>query len=188
MVLAGLAASSAAAIVTARSEERPSAAASKTALLSGEERRQRADALLRYFAENAPLLLRGPDGILKHPSVAPSLPGKRYSTSLWDWDTLWTSQGLFRLAALQHDEPFKQKLCKHVSGSLLNFLDHLHRDGRIPIMMTQTIRTLYESSAKNPTSRNQAKPVIRSTRAARLRSARRCEMAGATFRCDSAIL
>ena len=99
-VLAGLAASSAASIVTARSEQRPSSAAGNAALLSGDERRQHADALLRYFAANAPQLLRAPDGILKHPSIAPSLPGKAYSTNLWDWDTLWTSQGLFRLAAL----------------------------------------------------------------------------------------
>ena len=132
-ILAGLAASSAASIVTAFGEERQSSATdtNNAALPSGGERRQHADALLRYFAVNAPLLLRTPDGILKHPSVSPSLPGKRYSTQLWDWDTLWTSQGLFRLAALEHDEPLKQKLCEHVSGSLLNFLDHASAEGRI---------------------------------------------------------
>ena len=123
-VLAGLAASSAASIVKARNEQRQSTAASNAVLLSGDERRQHADALLRYFGAKAPLLLRAPDGILKHPSVAPALPGNTYSTNLWDWDTLWTSQGLFRLAALQHDESLKQKLCDHVSGSLLNFLEH----------------------------------------------------------------
>ena len=158
--LTGLTASSVAALVIAHSEERPSAAANKTALLSGQERRQRADALLRYFAENAPLLLRGPDGILKYPSVAPSLPGKRYSTSLWDWDTLWTSQGLFRLGALQHDEPLKQKLCKHVSGSLLNFLDHASPGGQIPIIMTADDPDPLRIMGKNSTSRNQAKPVF----------------------------
>ena len=71
-VLAGLAASSAASIVTARSEQRQSSAAGNAALLSADERGQHADALLRYFAANAPQLLRAPDGILKHPSVAPS--------------------------------------------------------------------------------------------------------------------
>jgi putative isomerase len=159
-LLAGLVASGAASIVTARSEPRPTSAASNTALFSGEERRQCADALLRYFAEIAPQLLRAPDGILKYPSVAPSLPGKTYSTNLWDWDTLWTSQGLFRLAALQHDESLKQKLCEHVSGSLLNFLDHASQDGKIPIMMTADDPDPFRILGKNSTSKNQAKPVF----------------------------
>src|SRR5208283_1486210 len=118
------AASSAASLATVRGEPLQSSGVSEPALLSGDMRRQYSEALLGYFAANAPQLLRAPDGILTHPSVAPSLPGKRYSTNLWDWDTLWTSQGLFRLAALQHDESLKQKLCEHVSGSLFNFLEH----------------------------------------------------------------
>ena len=159
-VLAGLAASSAASIMPARSEQPQSSADNNAVLLSGEERRQRADALLRYFASIAPQLLRAPNGILKHPSVAPSLPGKTYSTNLWDWDTLWTSQGLFRLSALLHDDQLRQKLCEHVSGSLLNFLEHASPGGQIPIMMTaddpDPLRTLGKSSM----SRNQAKPVF----------------------------
>jgi putative isomerase len=159
-LLAGLAASSAASIVTAFGEERQSSAASNPARLPGDERRQHADTLLRYFTANAPQLLRAPDGILKHPSVSPSLPGKRYSTQLWDWDTLWTSQGLFRLAALQHDESLKQKLCEHVSGSLLNFLDHASAEGRIPILMTTTDPDPLGVMGANATSKNQAKPVF----------------------------
>ncbi len=158
-VLAGLAASSAASIVTARSEQRQSSAAG-TAPLSADERGQHADELLRYFAANAPQLLRAPDGILKHPSIAPALPGKRYSTNLWDWDTLWTSQGLFRLAALRHDDQLRQKLCEHVSGSLLNFLEHASPSGQIPIMMTADNPDPLGAPGKAPTSRNQAKPVF----------------------------
>jgi putative isomerase len=159
-VLAGLAASSAASIVTARSEQRQSSAAGNAALLSADERGQHADELLRYFAANAPQLLRAPDGILKHPSVAPALPGKAYSTNLWDWDTLWTSQGLFRLAALRHDDQLRQKLCEHVSGSLLNFLEHASPDGQIPIMMTADNPDPLRAPGETPTSRNQAKPVF----------------------------
>ncbi len=160
-VLAGLAASSAASILTARGEEQQAQAsvARDAAHLSVDERRRRRDSLLRYFATNAPLLLRAPEGILKHPSIAPSLPGKAYSTSLWDWDTLWTSQGLFRFAALQHDELFKQKLCEHVSGSLLNFLDHASPGGQIPIVMTATNPDPFKIPGAK-TSRNQAKPVF----------------------------
>jgi len=147
-------------MVTARGEARQSSTASNGPVLSGEERRQHADALLRYFAANAPQLMRAPDGILKHPSVSPSLPGKQYSTQLWDWDTLWTSQGLFRLAALEQDESLKQKLCEHVSGSLLNFLDHASAGGQIPIMMTATDPDPFRLLGSAATSRNQAKPVF----------------------------
>jgi putative isomerase len=159
-VLAGLAAAGAASIVTGRSEEPRSVVATNTDHLSGDERHKHADALLRYFAANAPLLLRAPDGILKHPSVAPSLPGKTYATDLWDWDTLWTSQGLFRLAALQHDESLKQKLREHVSGSLLNFLEHASVDGQIPITMNADDPNPFRNPKRNSTSRNQAKPVF----------------------------
>ena len=128
-------------------------------IISQEARRRSADTLLRYFSESAPKLLRDPTGILKHPSVAPSLPGKQYSTTLWDWDTLWTSQGLFRLAALQHDEALKQKLCQHVSGSLLNFLEHASPGGQIPIVMTSEDPDPFRITSKGAISRNQAKPV-----------------------------
>src|ERR1035438_3499999 len=159
-VLAGLAASSAAAIVPVRGEQHRDSAASGAALLSVDERRRHADSLLRYFAANAPLLLRAPDGVLKHPCIAQAVPGKTYSAQLWDWDTLWTSQGLFRVAALQHDESLKQKLCEHVSGSLLNFLEHASADGQLPIMMTADNPDAFRIVAKSETSSNQAKPVF----------------------------
>ena len=134
--------------------------ASGAALLSADERGRHAEALVRYFAANAPQLLRAPDGVLKHPSVAPALPGKAYSTNLWDWDTLWTSQGLFRLAALRHDDRLRQQLCEHVSGSLLNFLEHASPGGQLPIMITADDPDPLGATGKNPTSRNQAKPVF----------------------------
>jgi putative isomerase len=126
----------------------------------GQQRQASAAVLLDYFAANAPQLLRPPAGILKYPSISPSLPGKRYATQLWDWDTLWTSQGLFRLAALKHDESLKQKLCEHVSGSLLNFLDHADADGRMPIMMQPDNRDPLGAIGTDARSRNQAKPVF----------------------------
>jgi putative isomerase len=146
--------------VTAFGEQPQTSAAGKEASLSGNERSQNANALRSYFAANAPQMLWASDGLLKRPSVSQSLPGKRYSTQLWDWDTLWTSQGLFRLAALEHDESLKQKLYEHVSGSLLNFLDHASADGRIPIMMTATDPDPFRVLGPNATSRNQAKPVF----------------------------
>src|SRR5580658_6872287 len=69
-VLAGLAASSAAAIAAVHSEERQSSGANGSAVLSVDERRRHVNALLSYFASIGPQLLRSPDGLLKHPSIA----------------------------------------------------------------------------------------------------------------------
>jgi putative isomerase len=161
-VLAGLAASSAISIVTARGEEPQTQASadSSEVILTRDERRRRGDTLVRYFAACAPQMLRAPDGVLKYPSIAQTVPGKEYSTQLWDWDTLWTSQGLFRLAALHHDESLKQRLCEHVTGSLLNFLDHASPEGQLPIMMTADNANAFRTAAKSALSRNQAKPVF----------------------------
>ena len=159
-VLAGLAASGALSAPVAKGWAGNSQGDAGSPTLSPEARKRSADALLHYFAEAAPKLLRDPDGIFKYPSIAPSLPGKEYSTQLWDWDTLWTSQGLFRLAALLHDDRLRAQLCEHVSGSLLNFLEHASPDGRIPIMMTADDPDPFRMVGKNSTSRNQAKPVF----------------------------
>ena len=159
-VLAGIAASGALSLSPSNGLARDSHGESGTPILSQQARKRSADALQHYFADCAPKLLRAPAGILKHPSVAPSLPGKAYSTSLWDWDTLWTSQGLFRLAALRHDDQLRQKLCEHVSGSLLNFLEHASPDGQIPIVMMANNPDPLGATGKNPTSKNQAKPVF----------------------------
>lgn len=157
-ILAGLAASGALSLSSSNALASDSDGGSP--VLSPEMRRQHADSLAQYFAACAPKLLRAPAGILKHPSVAPSLPGKAYSTSLWDWDTLWTSQGLFRLAALRHDDQLRQQLCEHVSGSLLNFLEHASSAGQLPIMMTADNPDSLGATGSNPTSKNQAKPVF----------------------------
>jgi putative isomerase len=158
--LAGLMATGAASVAAAFGEERRAVASREPAGFSAEERQRHTLALRGYFAENAAKLLRAPDGILTYPSISPSLPGKQYSTQLWDWDTLWTSRGLFHVAALERDEALQKKLCEHVSGSLLNFLEHATLDGRMPIMMTPTDADVFRAVGGEGVSRNQAKPVF----------------------------
>lgn len=153
-VLAGLTASSAAFAMKASPEQRPNSIANSSQILSDDERRKRVGELVRYFADKAPLLLREPQGFLKYPSVAPSLPGKVYATSVWDWDTLWTSRGLVALAALQHDDTLKQKVGEHISGSLLDFLVNASPDGQLAIVMGSDNPNGFKSS------KNQGKPVF----------------------------
>jgi putative isomerase len=117
--------------------------------------------LVDYFAKTAPQLLRPSEGILQHPSIAPSLPGKRYSTSLWDWDTLWTARGLFRLATVTNDRALHQRVGEHAIGSLMNFLDRQSDEGRIPLMIDVTHADPFGCLQKaSPNIHNQAKPVF----------------------------
>src|SRR5271168_1671102 len=64
---------------------KPAFAAAKGGRLSPKERKTLSEPLVAYFKVTAPKLLRPAQGPLKHPSIAPSLPGKQYSAELWDW-------------------------------------------------------------------------------------------------------
>jgi len=115
---------------------------------------------MAYFKTTVPQLLRPAEGILQHPSIAIALPGKEYSTSLWDWDTLWTARGLFRYANLTSNSALHTQIVEHSQGSLLNFLDHQTADGRLPILLTTTDADPLGAVIKDDAARNQAKPIF----------------------------
>jgi putative isomerase len=125
---------------------------------------ERADAvqrLTRYFHENAPRLLREAQGYLRYKSISPSLPHSQYSTELWDWDTLWTTQGLLHVASAAHDVSLRAQIIEHAKGSLLNFLDHQAADGRVPMLITvSNPDPLHCLEGSAPHKENQAKPVL----------------------------
>jgi putative isomerase len=119
------------------------------------------DRLLQYFAANARKLLRSPMGVLHQPSISPSLPGAAYATSLWDWDTLWTARGLFRVAALTNDATLKQDVAEHARGCIANFFEHQSTEGRIPMLISvDDPDPLGCLRGKTPHIENQAKPVM----------------------------
>src|SRR5215467_6368305 len=62
--------------------------------------------LYHYLEQTVPQLLRPPTGHFAHPSVSPSLPGREYSASLWDWDTLWSCRGLLAYSKARSDVTF----------------------------------------------------------------------------------
>ncbi len=129
--------------------------------LSTQARKDATAKLMSYFASTAPKLLRPAEGVFAHPSIAPSLPGKQYSAELWDWDTLWTTRGLFRYANLAGDRELHAKIGEHARGSLLNFLDHQSDEGRLPILMNAKNADILGSlKPASPNKNNQAKPVM----------------------------
>ncbi len=117
--------------------------------------------LAAYFGDAAPKLLRPAQGVLLQPWVSPSLPGKAYNTQLWDWDTYWTSRGLFHLAHASGYSQLHGEICQHAQGSLLNFLDHQSEEGRIPTMISVSDPDPFGCLKKEcPNIKNQAKPIM----------------------------
>jgi len=128
---------------------------------SSDSRQQASGRLRSYFGKTAPRLLRAAEGVLQHPSIACSLPGKQYSTSLWDWDTYWTARGLFQFAAISNDSAFRKSVGEHAIGSFTNFFDHQSAEGRLPIMLdVKNPDPLGTLKPDRPKSQNQAKPVF----------------------------
>jgi hypothetical protein len=60
----------------------PASQPSSDSSWSSDDRKTASDQLLAYFGKIAPRLLRSAEGILAHPSIACSLPGRQYSTNL----------------------------------------------------------------------------------------------------------
>ncbi|WP_347303433.1 trehalase family glycosidase [Croceibacterium sp. TMG7-5b_MA50] len=118
-----------------------------------------AQALVTYFQENGPKLMRAKQGLFAYPSIAPTLPSTEYSADLWDWDTMWTTRGLFRLAEVTGDDAFRDLVAEHARGSLFNFFDHQSPEGRLPIIMQSTDPDANRFPFNQP-ERNQAKPVM----------------------------
>jgi putative isomerase len=128
---------------------------------SADKRKAASDPLLDYFGRTAPQLLRPAQGILVHPSISGSLPGKRYATNLWDWDTYWTARGLFRLAAISHDSALRKNVGEHAIGSFLNFFEHQSDEGRLSMMLdVKNADPFGALKPDRPKSQNQAKPVF----------------------------
>ncbi len=120
----------------------------------------KAQPIVDYLSANGAKLLRDAQGAIALPSISPSLPGKEYSAQLWDWDTLWSSIALFRLADLQGDPAFHDRLTRHVKGSLLTFLAHQTPEGRIPLVIFPVTPPNVGLRLDAPNHQNQAKPVF----------------------------
>lgn len=81
--------------------------------------------VFEYAKENASKLFRQPDGQLKYPFI---VPGATYQKELWDWDSWLTDVALCQVS----DEDLSQLQ----QGCILNFLDQMDADDRMPIMIS----------------------------------------------------
>ena len=77
-----------------------------------------------YAEKNYRKLFREPAGQLSYKFI---VPGAAYSNELWDWDCWLTDVALHQIT----DEDFSA----YAQGCILNFLEHMDADGRIPMMI-----------------------------------------------------
>lgn len=75
-----------------------------------------------YAESNYQKMFREPDGNLKYRYI---VPGSMYSNSLWDWDCWLTNAALAQFV--------DEDISSYEKGCVMNFLEYVQEDGRIPI-------------------------------------------------------
>jgi putative isomerase len=97
-----------------------------------------------YSKEAYSLLKREPAGLLKHPFL---VPGKAYSSELWDWDS-WLTDVAIRQIMLDNNDN-SEEFFEYEKGCVLNFLDYKPASGRMAIMISSVHGDSLLSSSKN---------------------------------------
>ena len=83
-----------------------------------------------YAESNYQKMFREPDGNLKYRYI---VPGSMYSNSLWDWDCWLTNVALAQFV--------DEDISSYEKGCVMNFLEYVQEDGRIPITIFPTAMT-----------------------------------------------
>lgn len=83
-----------------------------------------------YIARSYYQILREPEGIIRHPFIA---PGACYDCTLWDWDSWLTDIAITPVA---RKSGCLDRFFPYQKGCILNFCQHMDREtGWIPIMI-----------------------------------------------------
>ena len=80
-----------------------------------------------YCIENAEKCFREAKGNLKYPFI---VPGRAYAHDLWDWDSWLTDWAIAEIFA------DSKEIVAYEKGCVLNFLEAVDEQGRIPIVIT----------------------------------------------------
>ena len=79
-----------------------------------------------YAIKNYKKMFREPEGQLRHKFF---VPGSKYSNQLWDWDCWLTNVALRQFV--------KEDISEYEKGCVINFLEHIDEQGRIPLQITR---------------------------------------------------
>lgn len=99
-----------------------------------ERTKKNIDLIKSYLEKNYRNNFREPvPGILNHPYL---VPGSGYKHQLWDWDSWLTGFALMGLDGEQSEE--------YQKGCVIDFLEHIDNQGRIPILVQDSYWWLFE--------------------------------------------
>ena len=96
--------------------------------------------ILSYAKANYRKMFRESDEIIHHPFI---VPGSCYDNCLWDWDSWLTNIALRQFVT--------DDISEYEKGCILNFLEHMDDQGRIPIVILPD-RTMPELSTQPDTN------------------------------------
>lgn len=115
----------------------------------------KSEELTAFIRTAFPDSLKSAGGCLNHPYITPGGP---YATTLWDWDSYWTTKAIIGICRAGGDTDFLQKIIPYAKGTFWNFLEHQGLDGALPIMLNSKIEDAFGSLADQ--NNNMAKPFI----------------------------
>lgn len=84
-------------------------------------------------------------GELRHPFI---VPGAVYEYDLWDWDS-WLTDVAVRQIIADNGNEGADKFFECERGCILNFLEHMDKDGKIPIMINGEREPIFVTESKN---------------------------------------
>ena len=93
--------------------------------------------LEEYAQKQYKNMLREPEGYLTHRFI---VPGSIYGNDLWDWDSWLTDIALQQFV--------KEDISEYEKGCVLNFIDHMDKQGRAPIAIQPGV--ILPEMGKNP--------------------------------------
>ncbi len=97
-----------------------------------DELKKYADIIKRYSKNTYADMKRPPRGNLKYPFIVPG--SQSYNSCLWDWDSWLTDIGVRQI--MKDNNSADDSFVDCEKGCILNFLEHIQPDGRIPIVIT----------------------------------------------------
>ena len=95
--------------------------------------------ILDYAKGNYDKMFREPAGNLKYKYI---VPGSVYNDCLWDWDSWLTNIALRKIGTSAELEEYEK-------GCILNFLENMDTDGRMPIFITPDMKYPVASDGSN---------------------------------------
>ena len=111
------------------------------------------ESVKQYVKENLSRMRREPGGILRYPYIVPG--SDTYATTLWDWDSWWTCIAIGQADA---EEGTAKNSLPYEQGCILNFLDHMDEQGKMPILITND--NFLPDNEMDYIGKNNHKPVL----------------------------